>query len=80
MTAEIINLAQEAVLSCAVCRKYVRWPNRPQTRANGGVIFNVKIQMDLFNWESTWFMLIVDEATRFSVARFLVKTRVVMNV
>ena len=67
MPSEIINLAQEAVQSCAVCRKYVRLPNRPQTRANGAVIFNDKIQMDLFNWESTWFMLIVDEATRFKM-------------
>ena len=37
----------------------------PQTRANGAVIFNDKIQMDLFHWESTWFVLFVDEATRF---------------
>ena len=67
MPSEIINLAQEAVQSCAVCRKYVRSPNRPETRANGAVIFNDKIQMDLFNWESAWFMLIVDEATRFKM-------------
>ena len=65
MTSEIINLAGEAVKSCAVCRKYVRLPNRPQTRANGAVIFNDKIQMDLFHWESTWFVLFVDQATRF---------------
>ena len=32
---------------------------------NGAVIFNDKVQMDLFNWESVWFILMVDEATRF---------------
>ena len=28
-------------------------------------MFNETVQMDLFYWESTWFMLLIDEATRF---------------
>ena len=28
-------------------------------------MFNETVQMDLFYWESTWFMLLIDEAARF---------------
>lgn len=52
--SDFIRLAEEAAKSCAVCRKYVRLPNRPQM-----------VQMDFFNWENTWYMLVLDEATRF---------------
>jgi hypothetical protein len=31
----------------------------------GANVFNKAIQMDLFNWESIWYMLVLDEATRF---------------
>eukprot|EP00435_Cladocopium_sp_Y103_P056006 s391_g18.t1 len=65
MSGEVINLAREAVGCCAICRKYVRLPNRPQMRARGANVFNQTVQMDLYYWESTWFMLLVDEATRF---------------
>lgn len=29
MSGEVIALAREAVQCCAICRKYVRMPNRP---------------------------------------------------
>ena len=65
MSGEVISLAKEAVKCCAICRKYIRLPNRPQLRARGAHVFNETVQMDLFYWESTWFMLLIDEATRF---------------
>ena len=65
MAQDIIDLAVEAVRQCAICRKYVRLPNRPQTRARGASYFNENVQMDLFKWEDTWFMLLIDEASRF---------------
>ena len=67
LPGEIIKLAEEAVKSCAVCRKYVRLPNRPQMRVGGGGahVFNEVVQMDLFNWENNWYMVVLDEATRF---------------
>ena len=67
MDQKIIELAVEAVKQCAICRKYVRLPNRPQTRARGANYFNENVQMDLFKWEDTWFMLLIDEASRFKV-------------
>ena len=48
MSGEVINLAREAVQCCAICRKYVRMPNRPQLRARGANVFNQAVQMDLF--------------------------------
>ena len=63
-TPEVIKLATEAVQCCAICRKYVRLPNRPQVRARGASSFNESVQMDLFMWENTWFMLLCEEATR----------------
>ena len=65
MSGEVIALAREAVQSCAICRKYVRLPARPQMRARGASIFNQTLQLDLFYWETHWFMLLIDEATRF---------------
>ena len=65
MSGEVIALAREAVQSCAICRKYVRLPNRPQLRARGANTFNQTLQMDLFFWDGKGFMILVDEATRF---------------
>ena len=62
-----MEMAKEAVLSCAVCRKHIRCPNRPQTRlrAGGAHSFDEAIQLDLFDFEGLWFMIMLDEATRF---------------
>jgi len=65
MSGEVIALAREAIGCCAICRKYIRLPNKPQMRVRGANVFNQAVQMDLYYWESTWFMLLVDEATRF---------------
>ena len=65
MPTEVTDLAKDAVLSCPVCRKYIRLPNRPQMRSRGAHVFNEALQIDLFHWENQWFMLMIDEATRF---------------
>eukprot|EP00435_Cladocopium_sp_Y103_P053465 s971_g17.t1 len=51
MPQDVIDLAAEAVKGCAVCRKFVRLPNRPQLRAGGSSTFGEILQMDLFHWE-----------------------------
>lgn len=67
LPAEVLKLAEEAVKACSVCRKYVRLPNRPQMRTGGGNVFNAVIQIDLFNLDDHWYMLIIDEATRYKL-------------
>ncbi|CAL1138133.1 unnamed protein product [Cladocopium goreaui] len=64
---EVINLARESVLSCPICRKYIRLPNRPQLRSRCITHFNVVIQIDLFKFDDLWHMIMVDEATRFKL-------------
>ena len=64
---EVIQLAREAVLSCAICRKYIRLPNRPQLRARGANSFNQVIQIDLFKFDERWHLIMIDEATRFKL-------------
>ena len=32
----VLKLAEEALMSCAICRKYVRLPNRPQLKTGEG--------------------------------------------
>ena len=69
LSSDILPLAEEAVMSCSICRKYVRMPNRPQVKigANAGA-FNQRVQLDLFQYQEVWILLMVDEATRFKVA------------
>ena len=67
MPPEVVNLANEAVQGCVVCRKYVRLPNRPQMRAGGSTYFGETLQIDIFHWEGHQFLHIIDEATRFKV-------------
>ena len=67
MPTEVLEQAREAVAGCAVCRKYIRLPNRPQTRTGGAHVFNEAIQIDLFNMDGTWFLIMLDEATRFKM-------------
>ncbi|OLP96718.1 Acyl-CoA-binding domain-containing protein 6 [Symbiodinium microadriaticum] len=69
MSSDILPLAEEAVMSCSICRKYVRLPNRPQVKIGAGAgIFNHRIQADLFEYKKVWILLIIDEATRFKAA------------
>ena len=69
LSSDILPLAEEAVMSCSICRKYVRVPNRPQVKigANAGA-FNQRVQLDLFQYQEVWILLTVDEVTRFKVA------------
>lgn len=67
MPQEVLDLATKAVQECSVCRKYVRLPNRPQLRVGSAISFNESCQMDLFHLNNQWFVLIIDEATRYKV-------------
>ena len=69
LSSDILPLAEEAVMSCSVCRKYVRLPNRPQVKSGGGASsFNLRVQADLFMFKEQWILLMVDEATRYKAA------------
>ena len=69
LTSDILPLAEEAVMSCSICRKYVRLPNRPQVQIGAGAgIFNARVQIDLFQYREVWILLIIDEATRYKAA------------
>ena len=75
LSSEILPLAEEAVMSCSVCRKYVRLPNRPQVKIGSAASsFNHRVQVDLFTHKETWILLNVDEATRYKTA-MAVKSR-----
>ncbi|OLQ01786.1 hypothetical protein AK812_SmicGene15471 [Symbiodinium microadriaticum] len=69
LPSSVLPLAEEAVMSCSICRKYVRLPNRPQTKvgAHAG-IFNHRVQLDLFQYKEVWIMLVICEATRYKAA------------
>ena len=66
---EVVQLAAEAVASCAVCRKYSRAGRHPQHRgAHLSPSFNDLVQMDVFQFQDHLFMLVIDEAMRYKVA------------
>ena len=63
------KLAADAISTCAICRKYARAHRRPQTKGtNLSRHFNDLVQIDLFKCDDSWFLLVVDEATRYKVA------------
>ena len=69
LSPEVLPLAEEAVMSCSVCRKYVRLPNRPQVKIGAGAsAFNMRVQADLFMYKEKWILLMIDEATRYKAA------------
>ena len=69
LPSDILPLAEEAVMSCSICRKYVRLPNRPQVKIGSSAgTFNYRIQMDLFQYKETWVLLVICEATRLKAA------------
>ena len=71
MPPEVLNLVADAVKSCAVCRKFVRLPNRPQVKIGNSNVFNDRVQMDLFQYAGKWICLLVDESTRYKIAFML---------
>ena len=69
MPYEVWKLAADAISTCAICRKYARAHRRPQTKGtNLSRHFNDLVQIDLFKYDDSWFLLVVDEATRYKVA------------
>ena len=68
MPLEVLNLVGDAVMKCQICRRYVRLPNRPQLKLHNAGTFNQCVQADLFKLFGQWFMIMVDEATRYKVA------------
>ena len=73
--ATVLNLAEEVVMACSICRKHVRLPNRPQVKSGAGsAAFNDCVQADLFHYKQAWIMLMVDECTRYEAA-IMVKRR-----
>ncbi|CAE7218696.1 unnamed protein product [Symbiodinium sp. CCMP2592] len=67
MPGEVLSLVPDAVKGCAVCRKYVRLPNRPQVKVTSSNVFNERVQMDLFQYAGKWVCLLIDEATRYKI-------------
>ena len=65
LSSDVLALAEEAVMSCAICRKHVRLPGRPQVKigANAGN-FNDRVHMDLFQFKQTWILLLVELLAR----------------
>ncbi|CAE7553108.1 RE1, partial [Symbiodinium sp. CCMP2456] len=69
LSSDILPLAEEAVMICSICRKYVRLPDRPQIKIGSAASsFNHRVQIDLFMHKDTWILLNVDEATRYKTA------------
>ena len=69
LSSDVLPLAEEAVMSCSICRKHVRLPNRPQIKIGAGASsFNLRVQADLFMYKEKWILLMIDEATRYKAA------------
>ncbi|CAE7557756.1 RE2, partial [Symbiodinium sp. CCMP2456] len=69
LSSDILPLAEEAVMSCSICRKYARLPNRLQIKIGSAASsFNRRVQIDLFMHKDTWILLNVDEATHYKTA------------
>ena len=61
--------AADAIASCVVCRKHSRAGRRPQNKgAHLGTSFNDVVQVDLFRFGESWYLLIICEVTRYKVA------------
>eukprot|EP00439_Symbiodinium_sp_Y106_P056295 s2395_g7.t2 len=65
MPAEVLKLIPETVASCGVCRKFSRLKSRPKVRTDQPTSFNEEVQVDYFKLWDSWFMIIVDVATRY---------------
>ena len=69
MPPAVIQLAAEAVSSCRICRKFARAGRRPQYKgADLAQHFNETVQIDLFKFDNEWYLLTIDEATRYKIA------------
>ena len=61
----MLKLIPETVASCGVCRKFSRLKSRPKVRTDQPTSFNEEVQVDYFKLWDSWFMIIVDVATRY---------------
>ena len=68
MPPEVLQLAKTTVSACAVCCRFTRATRRPQVKSSLARDFNEVIQIDSFQYRSSLFICIVDEATRYKVA------------
>eukprot|EP00435_Cladocopium_sp_Y103_P007263 s3374_g2.t1 len=69
MPYEVWKLAADAISTCRICRKFTRANRRPQYKgANLSQHFNDTVQVDLFRYEEEWYLLAIDEATRYKIA------------
>ena len=65
LPADTIRLVPEVIASCKVCRRFARLKSRPKVRVDHPATFNEEVQVDYFRLWDTWFMIIVDVATRY---------------
>ena len=65
LPADAIRLVPEVVASCSVCRRFAKLHSKPKVRVDQPSTFNEEVQVDYFRLWDTWFMIIVDVATRY---------------
>ena len=69
MPYEVWKLAADAISTCRICRKFTRAGRRPQYKGtNLSQHFNDTVQVDLFKYEDEWYLLSIDETTRYKIA------------
>lgn len=68
MPPEVVELASEAVASCAICRKHARLPSRPRTKVSLAAHFGDEVEFDIYYLWGKPFALLVDVATRYKVS------------
>ena len=74
-TFKILEISQ----SCEICKKYKKTPPTPIVGFPIAKVFNESVAMDLKEWkhgsQKTWFLHLVDHATRFSAAAVIYSKR-----
>ena len=66
---EVWRLTADAISTCRICRKFARSSRRPQYKGtNLSQHFNDTVQVDLSKYGDQWFLLPIDEATRYKIA------------
>ena len=62
-----LKLCVEVIRTCIECRKWQRGLNKPTLRAEMAGFFNDIVMTDLFFLYGRWFVLFIDECTRYKV-------------
>ena len=68
MPASVLKLIPEIVARCSICSKFRPVASRPKVRVSHPTTFNEEVQLDYFKLWDTWFLLIIDVATRYKTA------------